>query len=153
MVANLTEPLKLLFGLMQDGILETILAAAPRTRLIQHKQQNRLSPLEMEMLANRFNDIKSMRLVAREFAISETTVRSHLRALGITARISKSMTVLQKQKAREMWAAGIPSTKIGKKLGFSHHTILRVVRLTQPCLDAQAGLPLIRYFQGILNVS
>jgi DNA-binding CsgD family transcriptional regulator len=127
-VANLTEPLKLLFGLLQDGILETILAASPRTRPIEHKQQNRLSPLEMEMLANRYNEIKSMRLVAREFAISETTVRSHLRALGITVRISKSMTELQKQKAREMWAAGMPSTLIGKKLGYSHHTILRVVR-------------------------
>ena len=128
MFANLTEPLKLLFGLLQNGILETILAAAPRTRLIEHKQQNRLSPLEMEMLAHRYNEIRSMRLVAREFAISETTVRSHLRALGITVRISKSMTELQKQKARDMWAAGMTSTQIGKKLGFSHHTILRAIR-------------------------
>jgi len=113
---------------MQNGILETILAAAPRTRLIEHKQQTRLSPLELEMLAHRYNEIKSMRLVAREFAISETTVRSHLRALGITVRISKSMTDLQKQKAREMWAAGMLSTLIGKKLGYSHHTILRMIR-------------------------
>lgn len=69
-----------------------------------------------------------MRLVAREFAISETTARSHLRALGITVRISKSMTDLQKHKAREIWAAGMPSTLIGKELGYSHHTILRAVR-------------------------
>ena len=127
-VANLTVPLKLLLGLLQDGILETILAAAPRTRLIEHRQQTRLSPLELEMLAHRYSEIKSMRLVAREFGISETTVRSHLQALGITVRISKSMTELQKQKTREMWAAGMPSTMIGKKLGYSHHTILRVIR-------------------------
>ena len=128
LVANLTEPLKLLFGLLQDEILKTILTAVPRTRLIEHKQQNRLSPWEMEMLAHRYNEIKSMRLVAREFAIPVTTVRSHLRALGITVRISKSMTELQKHKAREMWAAGMPSTMIGKKLGYSHHTILRAIR-------------------------
>jgi DNA-binding CsgD family transcriptional regulator len=134
----------LLFGLMQNGVLKTILAAAPRTQLIEHKQQNRLSALEMEMLAQRYNQIKSMRLVAREFGISETTVRSHLRALGITVRISKSMTELQKQKARDMWAAGMPSTLIGKKLGYSHHTILRTVRNSEyePIVDkAQADGP------------
>jgi DNA-binding CsgD family transcriptional regulator len=143
-VANLMEPLKLLFCLMQNGVLKTILAAAPRTQLIEHKQQNRLSALEMEMLAHRYNQIKSMRLVAREFGISETTVRSHLRALGITVRISKSMTELQKQKARDMWAAGMPSTLIGKKLGYSHHTILRTVRNSEyePIVDkAQADGP------------
>ncbi|HEY8993006.1 MAG TPA: hypothetical protein VIM37_04145 [Candidatus Microsaccharimonas sp.] len=128
LLANLREPLKLLFGLLQDGILETILAAEPRTRLLEHKQQNRLSSLEIEMLVTRYNEIKSMRQVAREFGISQTTVRAHLRMLGVTVRVSKSMTELQKQKAREMWAAGMPSTLIGKKLGYSHHTILRAIR-------------------------
>ncbi|MDB5179432.1 MAG: uncharacterized protein JWN12_64 [Candidatus Saccharibacteria bacterium] len=127
-LANPTVPVKQLFGFLQDGVFEVILAATPRVRLSEAKQQNRLSPTEMEMLASRYDELKSMHQVAREFAISETTVRSHLRALGIEVRISKSMTVLQKQKALEMWAVGMLSTLIGKKLGFSHHTILRAVR-------------------------
>jgi len=69
-----------------------------------------------------------MREVAREFRISRTTVREHLRKRGIRVRSSMPMTEKQRIKAKEMYAAGQPSTLIGKKLGFSHNTILRAVR-------------------------
>lgn len=127
-LANPPTPVKQLFGFIRDGVLEAILAAMPRERLSEHQPQHRLSPLEIEMLATRYNEIRSMRQVAREFGISQTTVRAHLRGLGITVRVSKSMSEWQKQRAREMWATGLPSTLIGKKLGFSHHTVLKVVR-------------------------
>ena len=129
-VANLTAPVKWLFELVQNGILETILTGKPRVEAIEHRQQHRLSPADIERLKVRYSEIKSMRQVAREFGISRTTVRSHLRSMGVTVRVSKPMSEQEKQKAREMWAAGMTSTQIGQKLGLSHHTILRAVRST-----------------------
>lgn len=127
-VANLTAPVKLLFSLTQNGVLGAILAGKPRVQAIEHRQQHRLSPTDIEQLGTRYNETKNMRQVAREFGISRTTVRSHLGLLGVRVRASKPMSELQKQKARDMWADGMTSTQIGKKLEFSHHTILRAVR-------------------------
>lgn len=88
----------------------------------------RLQPDEVDQLVTRYNETKNMRLVAREFRMSRTTVREHLRKRGIRVRSAKPMAEAQKQLARELYEAGEPSTAIGKKLGFSHHTILRAIR-------------------------
>lgn len=71
-----------------------------------------------------------MRQVAREFRMSRTTVREHLRKRGIRGRSAKPMTEAQKKLAKQLYEAGEPSTSIGKKLGFSHHTVLRAVRMS-----------------------
>jgi len=114
--------------MLREGLIAIILAAEPRFPVIEHGRNYRLTPEDIDRLALRYDETKNMRQVAREFRISVTTVRSHLRILGIEVRRSKPMSEKQKEKAREMWAAGMTSTQIGKKLGFSHHTILRAVR-------------------------
>ena len=98
-----------------------------RTYVFREAAQ-RLTSIEVDRLVDRYDKIKNMREVAREFRISRTTVREHLRKRGIRVRSSMPMTEKQRIKAKEMYAAGQPSTLIGKKLGFSHHTILRAVR-------------------------
>ncbi|WP_157671397.1 hypothetical protein [Candidatus Aquiluna sp. UB-MaderosW2red] len=60
--------------------------------------------------------------------MSRTTVREHLRKRGIRVRSAKPMTEAQKKLAKQMYEAGEPSTAIGEKLGFCHHTILRTLR-------------------------
>ena len=90
----------------------------------------RLQPDEVDRLVTRYNETKNMRQVAREFRMSRTTVREHLRKRGIRVRSAKPMTDAQKKLAKQLYAAGEPSTAIGKKLGFSHHTILTAVRST-----------------------
>ncbi|MDB5179429.1 MAG: uncharacterized protein JWN12_61 [Candidatus Saccharibacteria bacterium] len=128
-LSNLTEPLKRLFVMVRGGLFHSILAEARRPRLAyEHGRNYRLTPEDIDRLALRYEETKNMRQVAREFRISVTTVRSHLRILGIEVRRSKSMSEKQKEKAREMWVAGMASTQISKKLGFSHHTILKVIR-------------------------
>jgi KaiC/GvpD/RAD55 family RecA-like ATPase len=89
-----------------------------------------LRPDEVDRLVARYNETKNMRQVAREFRMSRTTIREHLRKRGIRVRSAKPMTDAQKKLARQLYEAGEPSTIIGKKLGFSHHTILRAVRTT-----------------------
>ncbi len=69
-----------------------------------------------------------MRLAAREFCMSHTTVREHLRKRGIRMRSARPMTEAQKKLAKQLYESGEPSTVIGKKIGFSHRTILRAVR-------------------------
>ena len=88
----------------------------------------RLQPDEVDQLVARYNETKNMRLVAREFRLSRMTVREHLRKRGIRVRSAKPMTEVQKKLAKQLYEVGEPSTTIGKKLGFSHHTILRAVR-------------------------
>jgi len=85
-----------------------------------------LRPDEVDRLVARYNETKNMRLVAREFRISRTTVREHLRKRGIRVRSAKSLTEAQKKLARQLYEAGEPSTAIGKTW-VSHHTILRAV--------------------------
>jgi DNA-binding CsgD family transcriptional regulator len=127
-LSNPTYPLQKLFTMVREGLMSTILAAERRFPVIEHGRHYQLTPEDIDRLALRYEETKNMRQVAREFRISVTTVRSHLRILGIEVRRSKPMSEKQKEKAREMWAAGMTSTQIGKKLGFSHHTILKVVR-------------------------
>lgn len=87
-----------------------------------------LRPDEVDRLVARYNETKNTRLVAREFRMSRTTVREHLRKRGIRVRSAKPMTEAQKKLAKQMYEAGEPSTAIGEKLEFCHHTILRAVR-------------------------
>lgn len=115
-------------AMARQGLLAELVKAEPRISIIEHGRNYRLTPEDIDRLALRYEETKNMRQVAREFRISITTVRSHLRMLGIMIRQSKLMTERQKQKAHEMWVAGMTSTQIGKKLGFSHHTVLRAIR-------------------------
>jgi DNA invertase Pin-like site-specific DNA recombinase len=88
----------------------------------------RLQPDEVDRLVARYNETKNMRQVVREFRMSRTTVREHLRKRGIRVRSAKPISDTQKKLAKQLYEAGEPSTAIGKKLGFSHHTILIAVR-------------------------
>ena len=127
-VANLTEPLKLLLREVAWPKMAELLTLEPRPARAVPGISRRLTSDEIDQLVARYKQTKNMRQVAREFRISRTTVREHLWRYGITVRSSKPMSELQKTKARELWVAGMPGTMIGKKLGFSHHTILRAVR-------------------------
>lgn len=127
-LANLRIILKQHFLYMKSDEFKDLLSKDPRLEPVTIPQLKMLKSEEVDQLVARYNETKNMRLVAREFRTSVTTVRSHLRILSIEVRRSKPMSEKQKVKAREMWTAGMTSTRIAKKLGFSHHTILRAVR-------------------------
>lgn len=80
---------------------------------------------QIDRLVERYRETKNMRLVSRELGISRTTVAKHLADRGIDT--SKSMKPADVAKARELYAQGMGSGRIGKLLGFDNKTILRAV--------------------------
>ncbi|CAB4861560.1 unannotated protein [freshwater metagenome] len=67
-----------------------------------------------------------MRVVAREFRMSRDTVAKHLANRGINT--SRSMKPAEIERAKELYAEGMGSGRIGRMLGFDNKTILKCVR-------------------------
>lgn len=81
---------------------------------------------EIDRLVERYSETHNMRQVAREFRISRETAAKHLASRGIDT--SKSMKPADVAKARELYAQGMGSGRIGKLLGFDNKTILKAVK-------------------------
>ena len=80
---------------------------------------------QINRLVERYRETKNMRLVSREFGISRTTVAKHPADRGIDT--SKRMKPAEIEKARELYAQGVGSGRIGKLLGFDNKTILKII--------------------------
>lgn len=85
-----------------------------------------LRPREIDVLVERYAETRNMRAVAREFAMSRTTVAKHLADRGVdTSRGMKRDDIVC---AVEMYAEGMSSVNIGKRLGFDNHTVISALR-------------------------
>jgi len=67
-----------------------------------------------------------MRQLAREFRMSRTTVAKHLVERGIDT--SKGMQSADVEQAVALYAEGLSSIVIGKRLGFDNLTVLKALR-------------------------
>ena len=90
------------------------------------KTAKRFRAQQIDRLVERYQATKNMRLVSREFGISRTTVAKHLADRGVDT--SKSMKPTDIAKARELYAQGMGSGRIGKQLGFDNKTILKAIQ-------------------------
>lgn len=89
------------------------------------KRAKRLRKEESDRLVARYLQVKNMRAVALEFRMSRETVAKHLKARGIDT--SRSMKRAEAKRARELYAQGMGSGRIGRILGYDNKTILKAV--------------------------
>jgi len=85
-----------------------------------------LRDAETDQLVQRYLEVRNMREIAREFRMSRTTMAKLLTERGIDT--SKSMKPVDIKRAKELYAQGMGSGRIGRMLGFDNKTILRAVR-------------------------
>lgn len=90
------------------------------------KRAKRLREEEIDRLVTRYKEVRNMRTVALEFRMSRETVAKHLAARGIDT--SKSMKPADIKKAKELYAQGMGSGRIGRMLGFDNKTVLKELK-------------------------
>jgi len=103
--------------------------AKPRAVVVDahpHSQVRQMREHEVDRLVREYTKTRNMRQVAREFRVSRATAAKHLASRGIDT--SKSMKPADIAKARELYAQGMGSGRIGTLLGFDNKTILKAVR-------------------------
>jgi hypothetical protein len=93
---------------------------APRRRARQ------LRTSEVALVVARYLVARSIRIVAREFQVSRTTVARILTEHGIDA--SRRMTDAEISVAVELYEQRLSSAAIGQQLGRDNHTILKALR-------------------------
>lgn len=86
----------------------------------------RMREEEIDRLVSYYKKVWNMRTVAREFHMSRDTVAKHLASRGIDT--SRSMKPAEIKRAKELYAQGMGSGRIGRMLGFDNKTILKEVR-------------------------
>lgn len=92
----------------------------PRKRAIRLREE------EIDRLVARFKEVRNMRTVALEFRMSRETVAKHLAARGIDT--FKSMKPTDIKRAKELYAQGMGSGRIGRMLGFDNKTVLKELK-------------------------
>lgn len=90
------------------------------------KRARRLREEEIDRLVARYKEVRNMRTVALEFRMSRETVAKHLAARGIDT--SKSMKPADIKRAKDLYAQGMGSGRIGRMLGFDNKTILKSLK-------------------------
>jgi len=81
---------------------------------------------EIDLLVARYKECRNMRVVAREFRMSRDTVAKHLASRGIDT--SRGMKPSEIKRAKELYAQGMGSGRIGRMLGFDNKTVLQALR-------------------------
>lgn len=113
-------------------MLMVIRGAAPRpvvTDARPHKRVHQMREHEIDRLVLEYKKTRNMRQIAREFRVSRETVAKHLRSRGVDT--SKGMKPADIAKAKELYAQGMGSGRIGRMLGFDNKTILKAVAKTR----------------------
>jgi len=93
-----------------------------------HKRARRMRDYEVDRLVSQYKKTRNMREVSRQFRMSRDTVAKHLASRGIDT--SNRMKPADIKKAKELYAQGMGSGRIGKQLGFDNKTILKAVQIT-----------------------
>lgn len=127
LLANLREPLKLLFGLLRKDGFAPFLAGNIRQQLTASKPQRRLTP---EQLQDLVRDYKagggSIYSLAKVYRISHHTVSAHLRAEGLTLGY-QPLSNGEIEKARQLRRDGLSFNAIGRALERDPKTVKRIL--------------------------
>lgn len=110
-------------------LLTAIAESPPRATEVETGASGRAKQLrdkEVDLLVARYRECRNMRVVAREFRMSRETVAKHLASRGIDT--SRGMKPAEIKRAKELYAQGMGSGRIGRMLGFDNKTILKCVR-------------------------
>lgn len=98
-----------------------------------------LRPSEVDQLVERYKATQNIRLVADEFKLYRATVSEHLKRRNIPTRKMISMNVLEIAEAVRLYEAGDSSVTIGRRLGFSNHTVIKKLREAEVEIRKQIG--------------
>ena len=90
------------------------------------RMAKQLREREVDELVARYQEIRNMRQVAREFRMSRTTVAKHMADRGVDT--SRGMKPADVTRAVELYAEGLSSVNVGKQLGFDNHTVISALR-------------------------
>lgn len=90
------------------------------------RRARQLREREVDELVARYDEVRNMRQVAREFRVSRTTVAKVLAIRGVAT--SRRMSSVEITLAAELYEQGESSGTIGRKLGHDNHTVLRALR-------------------------
>lgn len=110
-------------------LLMAIVDSPPRATEVEAStpgRAKRLRDKEVDLLVARYNECRNMRVVARDFRMSRTTVAKLLAGRGIET--SRSMKPAEVKQTVQMYGEGMSSITIGKQLGFDNHTVLAALR-------------------------
>ena len=127
-VANLAEPLKLLFGLLHKDGFAPFLAGSIRQQLTASRPQRRLTPEQLQDLVSNYEAGKgSIYSLVKVYGISHHTVSAHLRATGLMLS-HQPLSNGEIEKARQLRRAGLSFNTIGGALGRDPKTVKRVLK-------------------------
>ncbi|CAB4861621.1 unannotated protein [freshwater metagenome] len=110
----------------QELIFRSTSRRRPQDTRATLRRARQLRANETELLVTHYLAVRNIRIVAREFQVSRTTVARILTEHGIDA--SRKMTGDQISVAAELYDQGLSSAAIGQRLGFDNHTILKALR-------------------------
>ena len=108
------EKLKKLAALEPE---RSVCKSAPKTHVARQ-----LRPTEIDELVQKYQAGESMNALARHYELHRTTIASHLKNAGITAR-NVAISEQQVDQAVELYESGLSLAAIGKKLGINDTTI------------------------------
>jgi hypothetical protein len=80
----------------------------------------------VDELVERYRELQNIRQVARDFAISRTTVAKLLDTRGVDT--SRGLKAGETEQAVELYTQGISSSAIGKLFAVDNHTVLNALR-------------------------
>jgi transposase-like protein len=96
-------------------------------------------PEQVDELVRLYQEIKSVKGLARQVGLHHQTVRKHLKARGVHIEQVASMNSKQIALAVEFYEAGQSSIVIGKRLGFDNHTVIKSLRAFGVHIRPQLG--------------
>jgi transposase-like protein len=117
-LANLTEPMKALVGMVARGELASLLAGDPRPSASSNRRrQRRLASADVDQLVREYCDgLGSIYDHAERWGVHRTTIARHLRGRGLElGRLP--LTSHEIERVQELREQGLSLNAIGRAIG------------------------------------
>jgi len=131
-LSNPSKPLKRLLAALDDlersAFVQVESVKADPAVAMTVRECRMLSPDEVAELVETHRRGASQRELARTYGVHRHTVDRHLERAGVAKRPVAKMTPARVERAKELYALGWSTNRIGRELGVSGSTVWKALR-------------------------